>query len=164
MEKSAQAITSASETCSVAFQLQVTVRPGDNITLYCDCKASAEEFIVWYQNCTHENQPSLVLKLKEDPWKPTSNPANYINSLPRFHFVKNRSFDSYDLLIMNITNSDEGLYYCGAGQRKVEDEKYITSKNVYSYGNVTRILLSKYSGLTSLFMLIYRMYRIGPCG
>uniref|UniRef100_G3PU84 Ig-like domain-containing protein n=1 Tax=Gasterosteus aculeatus TaxID=69293 RepID=G3PU84_GASAC len=40
----------------------VTVRPGDNITLYCDCKSSTGLYIVWYRNCSHENQPPLVLK------------------------------------------------------------------------------------------------------
>ncbi|XP_018551101.1 uncharacterized protein LOC108896443 [Lates calcarifer] len=107
---------------------EVTVRPGDNVTLYCDCKLSRGVYILWYRTCSHENQPALVLKASQ--------------TFPRFQFLKNHSSESYDLLIMNITDSDEGLYYCGTEQMKVEDEKYITSKNVYSYGNVTRILLN----------------------
>ncbi|XP_047432031.1 uncharacterized protein LOC125000541 isoform X4 [Mugil cephalus] len=41
--------------------LEVTVRPGDNITLYCDCRPSRGEHIVWFRNCSHEYQPTLVL-------------------------------------------------------------------------------------------------------
>ncbi|XP_018551114.1 uncharacterized protein LOC108896451 isoform X2 [Lates calcarifer] len=56
---------------------------------------------------------------------------------------ENHSSDSYDLLIMNITDSDEGLYYCGTEQFKVEDKGFIISKEIYSYGNIkTRILFN----------------------
>ncbi|KAK9540135.1 hypothetical protein VZT92_002604 [Zoarces viviparus] len=66
-----------------------------------------------------------------------------MNPLPRFHFVRNYSSDSYDLMIINITDSDEGLYYCGTEQKTVEDAKYINSKTVYRYGNIsTRILFN----------------------
>ncbi|XP_022614286.1 uncharacterized protein LOC111231465 isoform X2 [Seriola dumerili] len=106
---------------------EVTVRPGGNITLYCDCKISTGVYIVWYRNCSHENQPTLVLKT-----------MGY--SVP-FEFLKNHSSESYDLLIRNITDSDEGLYYCGTQQTKVEDKELITSKYIYNYGNVaTRII------------------------
>ncbi|KAK9540134.1 hypothetical protein VZT92_002603 [Zoarces viviparus] len=115
--------------------LEATVRPGDNITLYCDCKLSSGVHIVWYRNCSHENQPSLVLSTKD-----------YQKIPPRFHFVRNFSSESYDLLIMNITDSDEGLYYCGTEQQTVEDAKYFNSKTVYRYGNIsTRILFNSSS-------------------
>ncbi|KAE8300101.1 hypothetical protein D5F01_LYC00236 [Larimichthys crocea] len=90
-------------------ELEVTARPGDNVTLYCDCKKSSGVYIVWFRNCSHENQPSLVLtyeftsKLMSDD----------INPIPRFYFVRNDSSNSYDLMIMNVTDLDEGLYYCG---------------------------------------------------
>ncbi|XP_047435220.1 uncharacterized protein LOC125004572 isoform X5 [Mugil cephalus] len=44
--------------------LEVTVRPGDNVTLYCDCRPSRGEYIVWFRNCSHEYQPTLVLDSK----------------------------------------------------------------------------------------------------
>ncbi|KAG7238395.1 hypothetical protein INR49_030902 [Caranx melampygus] len=63
--------------------------------------------------------------------------------LPRFEFLLNGSSNSYDLLITNITDSDEGLYYCGTEQTKVEDDRYISSRNFYSYGNAaTRITVT----------------------
>ncbi|XP_067460915.1 uncharacterized protein [Thunnus thynnus] len=118
--------------------LEVTVRPGDNITLYCDCKTSSGVYIVWYRNCSHENQPSLVLTTKIEDIDATK----IQNPFPRFHLVKNESSHSYDLLIMNITDSDEGLYYCGTEQPKVEDETTIHRRHVYTYGNAKRIVVN----------------------
>ncbi|XP_068583717.1 uncharacterized protein [Cebidichthys violaceus] len=122
--------------------LEATVRPGDNITLYCDCKLSSGVYIVWYRNCSHENQPSLVLDVNLQ-WSATLDLARVMNPLPRFHFVRNFYSESYDLLIINITDSDEGLYYCGTEQKTVEDKEYVGSKTLYRYGNIsTRILFN----------------------
>ncbi|XP_051263323.1 uncharacterized protein LOC127367473 isoform X2 [Dicentrarchus labrax] len=123
--------------------LKVAVRPGDNITVYCDCKISTGVYIVWYRNCTHENQPTLVLKqnigLLRDPAS-TTMPG--LSLFPRYQFVRNSSSESYDLLIKNITDSDEGLYYCGTVKQTVEDKLCIIQRLNYSYGNVTtRIIL-----------------------
>lgn len=102
---------------------------------------------MWYRNCSHENQPPLVLKvgrssptLGYNPASDTKDPQNF----PRFQFVKNSSSNSYDLLIMNITDSDEGLYYCGTEEKKVEKVDY---KRLYS-NLTTRVLISKYAALT----------------
>ncbi|XP_036963505.1 uncharacterized protein LOC119024624 [Acanthopagrus latus] len=117
--------------------LEVSVRPGDNITLYCDCKKSPGVYIVWYRNCSHENQPPFILET-----------ANYrmdypAKTFPRFKFLRNTSSDSYDLLIMNITQSDEGIYYCGTEHTKVEEKDHIAPKTNYRYSNVaTRIILN----------------------
>ncbi|XP_060917135.1 uncharacterized protein LOC132992051 [Labrus mixtus] len=116
---------------------EVKVRPGDNTTLYCDCKKSTGEFIVWYRNCSHENQPSLVLKLMLEAMKISLDDSGILNPLPRFRFVNNQSSESYDLLIVNITDSDLGLYYCGTEQVKVLDKEKITKETVYKHGNMT---------------------------
>ena len=115
--------------------MEVTVGPGDNITLYCDCKPSAGVFIVWFRNCSHENQPSLVLNVLDlNDWNNFLIPA-------RYKFVKNYSSDSYDLLIMNVSGSDEGLYYCGTKEKKVEVS---TEDIIYSYSKITtKIKLGK---------------------
>ncbi|XP_063740580.1 uncharacterized protein LOC134865102 [Eleginops maclovinus] len=118
--------------------LERTVRPGDNITLYCDCKLSTGVYIVWYRNCSHENQPSLDLNTisREKDFLE----KRFLNPLPRFHFVRNVSSNSYDLLIINITETDEGLYYCATYELRVDNKEKITSKYVYTYGNIsTRI-------------------------
>ncbi|KAI9519150.1 hypothetical protein NQZ68_031422 [Dissostichus eleginoides] len=120
-------------------ELERTVRPGDNITLYCDCKLSSGVYIEWYRNCSHENQPSLVLNLNVRR-RDSMDIKDFMNSLPRFHFVRNPSSESYDLLIINITETDEGLYYCGTDQLKVEKNEQITSAHIYTHGNIsTRI-------------------------
>ncbi|XP_037830512.1 uncharacterized protein LOC108241526 isoform X2 [Kryptolebias marmoratus] len=111
--------------------MEETAGPGDNITLYCDCKVSTGVYIVWFRNCSHQNQPTLLLHLKEfHVWD---------KRFPRFKYEKNDSSDSYDLVIINTTESDEGLYYCGTEEKKVEKEndKIIISKDIYRYSNIT---------------------------
>lgn len=133
--------------------LQITVKPGENITLYCDCKTSTGVFIVWYRNCSHEKQPSLVLKTKFEQlyYEQGLDVHNFLNPFPNFRLVNNDSSQSYDLLITNITDSDEGLYYCGTELFKVEEKDKIDLEYVYRYGNVTtRILFGKYSSRVNL--------------
>ncbi|XP_029134730.1 uncharacterized protein [Labrus bergylta] len=126
------AVVSLSPDCVCGSELKVTVRPGDNIILYCDCKTSTGVYIMWYRNCFHEDEPSPDLKVKNI----------LTQSLhPNFHLLKNQSSDSYDLLILNITESDEGLYYCGTKQTKVEEKERILSRDIYSYGNITRRII-----------------------
>ncbi|XP_014896466.1 uncharacterized protein LOC106952695 [Poecilia latipinna] len=120
--------------CSIsASMLETIVRRGDNITIYCDCKVSTGIYVAWFRNCSHEYQPTLVVD-----WKKSYLYEREIR-FPRFKFVKNESSNSYDLMIINITNSDEGLYYCGTFETKVEkdENKNIFSKEAYVYGNLT---------------------------
>ena len=126
--------------------LEVSVRPGDNITLYCDCRKSTGVYIVWYRNCSHENQPPFIIKMIN------VKTGSVQKIYPRFIFVDNTSSYSYDLLIMNITESDEGIYYCGTEHKNVKEKDHIAPKYDYSYGNIkTRIILSKYCGLNYLY-------------
>lgn len=103
---------------------------------------------MWYRNCSHENQPPLVLKVGHRSstlgYNPASDTKDLLKILPRFQFVRNSSSNSYDLLIMNITDSDEGIYYCGTEEKKVEKVDY---KRLYS-NLTTRVLISKYAALT----------------
>lgn len=129
-------------------ELEVTVTPGDNITLYCDCKTSSGEYIVWFKNCSHEYQPSLVLRTRY-VYRSLYlvDTSDILNPFPHLSLVKNQSSGSYDLRIVNITQSNEGHYYCGTEQTV----NTVSKESVYRYGNITtRILLSKYSNLTPL--------------
>uniref|UniRef100_A0A3B5MEV0 Ig-like domain-containing protein n=1 Tax=Xiphophorus couchianus TaxID=32473 RepID=A0A3B5MEV0_9TELE len=110
--------------CSIsASMLETIVRPGDNITIYCDCKVSTGIYVVWFRNCSHQYQPTLVVD-----WKTSSYYERKI-TFPRFKFVKNESSNSYDLMIINVTNSDEGLYYCETLENKVKQHE---NKNLFS--------------------------------
>ncbi|KAM3623732.1 uncharacterized protein V6R79_015083 [Siganus canaliculatus] len=121
--------------------LEVTVSPGQNVTVNCDCKISTGVYIVWYRNCSHENQPTMVLNITRE-WKGISH-TDLQRILPRFRFEKNKSSGSYDLLIQNITKSDEGLYYCGTEEPQIVKYQYISYGTVYKYGNITtRIIVN----------------------
>ncbi|XP_034452028.1 uncharacterized protein LOC117768057 [Hippoglossus hippoglossus] len=132
--------------------LNLTVSHGGNATLYCDCKSSPGVYIVWYRNCSHVNQPTLVMKTRypSELLQLNHEYKDDLHPFPRFHLVKNESSESYDLLIMNISDSDEGLYYCGTEQVNTKDgkekDKYIPT----SYGNVTRMILTSFAVLSSL--------------
>uniref|UniRef100_A0A3Q2EB01 Ig-like domain-containing protein n=1 Tax=Cyprinodon variegatus TaxID=28743 RepID=A0A3Q2EB01_CYPVA len=121
--------------CSIsASMLETIVRPGDNITLYCDCRPSLGVYIVWFRNCSHRHQPTLEVKTIGGGTDIKKNENLY----PRFKFLKNQLSDSFDLLIINVTDSDEGLYYCGTIENKVEKKENV-------YGNIsTRITLCKF--------------------
>ena len=90
-----------------------TVRPGENVTLHCDCKRSPGEMIVWYRNCSHENQPTLILR----SWKETRENEDSRSIHP--NEMKNRSSQSHALLIRNISDSHLGLYCCGTEKKKI---------------------------------------------
>ncbi|CAL8329645.1 unnamed protein product [Lota lota] len=116
--------------------VELTVRPGENVTLYCDCKQLPLENIVWFRNCSHENQPTLTLNWKERhlgifDYAENGSHFSHLNMMP------NDSTNSYNLLIKNITDSHLGLYYCGT--EKLNGTKRETNY-VYKYGNIiTRI-------------------------
>ncbi|XP_058641616.1 uncharacterized protein LOC131546214 isoform X3 [Onychostoma macrolepis] len=110
-------------------EVEMKVSPGDNITLYCDHSVTFGSLIVWIRNCSHENQPSLIIDFRKLD----------VEIFQRFSFIHNRYNNSHDLHITNISVSDLGLYYCAKLENKVnQDEKGIlSSSEVYSYGNRT---------------------------
>lgn len=128
---------------------EVTFRTGENITLYCDCKTATGVFIAWFfRYCSHENQSHHVITIS-DQFK-----LNY--KFPRLKFIKNESSESYDLLVINATNADEGFYYCGTAELRVEKDKdkNIFSKEIYLYGDITtRLKLSKQIFLSMVFLM-----------
>ncbi|XP_016375451.1 uncharacterized protein LOC107714195 [Sinocyclocheilus rhinocerous] len=112
-------------------EVEMKVRPGDNITLYCVRSFTHGSLIVWIRNCSHENQPYLVIDFTK--WE--------LKIFQRFSSIYNRYSNSYDLHITNISVSDLELYYCAEQENKVnKDEKgIISSSDVYYYGNRTTL-------------------------
>ena len=111
--------------------VELTVRPGENVTLHCDCKRSPGENIVWYRNCSHENQPTFTLNTKKN--QPDFNDIQNGSYFPHL----NKMTNSYNLLIKNISDSHLGLYYCGTKESIVTDGEKIVQKYIHRYGNVT---------------------------
>ncbi|XP_067261388.1 uncharacterized protein [Chanodichthys erythropterus] len=110
-------------------EVEMKVRPGDNITLYCDRSATLGSLFVWIRNCSHENQPSLIINVV----------SLDMGTLQRFSSDYNRSSNSYDLHITNISVSDLGLYYCAEVENKAYEDgkgRGYQSKVCY-YGNRT---------------------------
>ncbi|KTF73652.1 hypothetical protein cypCar_00042695 [Cyprinus carpio] len=89
------------------------VRPGDNITLYCDRSVTLGSVVVWIRNCSHESQPSLIIDYKKLE----------LEIFQRFSFIHNTYNNSHDLHITNISVSDLGLYYCAKVEKKCVDEE-----------------------------------------
>ncbi|XP_030209388.1 uncharacterized protein LOC115541682 isoform X2 [Gadus morhua] len=118
--------------------VELTVRPGQNVTLYCDCKLTTNVNLVWYRNCSHENQPTLALNWKDRDngiFEYEENGRNFSH----LNMMLNASSNSYDLLIKNITDSHLGLYYCGT--EELNGEKGNKKEYIYTYGKIiTRIL------------------------
>ncbi|XP_016360084.1 uncharacterized protein LOC107702323 [Sinocyclocheilus anshuiensis] len=110
-------------------EVEMKVRPGDNITLYCDRSLTLGSVVVWIRNCSHENQPSLIIGFKQ--WG--------LEIFQHFSFIHNSYNNSFDLHITNISVSDLGLYYCVEEENKLhEDEQGILySSKVYYNGNRT---------------------------
>ncbi|XP_064819043.1 uncharacterized protein LOC135536711 [Oncorhynchus masou masou] len=132
------AVSSSQDGISAA-EVELRVRPGDNITLYCDCIMTTGVYITWYRNCSHKYQPPLVIStyyFHQNLQDISDNP----NPFTGYNLVWNPSNNSYDLLIENITESDLGLYYCGTKENKVVDvggKGGIKYKELYHYGNIT---------------------------
>ncbi|XP_017281212.1 uncharacterized protein LOC108241531 [Kryptolebias marmoratus] len=138
-------VISCSNNCNSLSLLEVTAKCGDNITLYCDGKVSTGVYIVWFRNCSHDNQPTLVLNINEMTMRQYSPKDGTwdISESSHFTFLRNFSSDSYDLVITNATNSDEGLYYCGTKEMKVEKDQVILFKDIYRYSNIaTRLTVN----------------------
>ncbi|XP_073716097.1 uncharacterized protein [Misgurnus anguillicaudatus] len=112
------------QTIILGVEVEIKVRPGDNITVYCDLPLTRGTHIVWIKNCSHENHPSLIIDQRIMSSEP----------IPNFSFLQNSKINSIDLHITNITVSDLGLYYCAEFKRGLND---IGTSEVYYYGNQT---------------------------
>ncbi|KAL6467226.1 hypothetical protein MHYP_G00250300 [Metynnis hypsauchen] len=109
-------------------EVEMRVRPGDNVVLYSDCVWKTGE-PVWFRNSLNENQPPLII---------SSN--NLIQAaFSRYAFLWSPSDQTHDLLVKNVTESDLGLYYCA-----IQEIKFIKDgtgadvrTDVYHHGNRT---------------------------
>ncbi|XP_058241103.1 uncharacterized protein LOC131349436 isoform X4 [Hemibagrus wyckioides] len=108
-------------------EVEMRVSPGDDVTLYCDCVSKGGFYPVWFRNCSHEHQPRLIISF-----------TDFIrSSFPRYSFVFNKSTNTQNLQIKNVTESDQGLYYCALHEKNITDSKggLILQRDVYHHGN-----------------------------
>ncbi|XP_055062699.2 uncharacterized protein [Misgurnus anguillicaudatus] len=96
-----------------ATEVKIRVKPGDNVTLFCDCVIPLGSQIYWIRNNSYENQSSLSINA----------PDLFTGNFQRFSFVPNSCSNSYDLHIENISVLDEGIYYCAKVKIKLGDNK-----------------------------------------
>ncbi|XP_048851773.1 uncharacterized protein LOC125720409 isoform X5 [Brienomyrus brachyistius] len=107
------------------------VQLGENITLHCDVKHERDTF--WYRQCSHENQPPLSMSSVELMRNPHS----------QYTFVWDSSSKSYSLSIHNVTESDQGLYYCSTKyQDFTGSRERMSTEDHYRFGNMTTRLLT----------------------
>ncbi|KAG7313838.1 hypothetical protein KOW79_022334 [Hemibagrus wyckioides] len=108
-------------------EVEMRVRAGDDVTLYCDCVSKGGFYPAWFRNCSEEDHPAVKM----------SNKKLIGGASSRYSSVFNKSTNTHDLLIKNVTESDQGLYYCALHERKVMDDEggLIQSRDVYHYGN-----------------------------
>ncbi|KAL7856255.1 hypothetical protein AOLI_G00198590 [Acnodon oligacanthus] len=104
------------------------VRPGDNVVLYSDCVWKSGINIVWIKNSSKEHLPLFI-----------SLPDLLRGAFPHHAFVWNHPNQTYDLLVKNVTETDQGLYYCAHRVRtSIKNETGAdVQTDVYYYGNGT---------------------------
>ncbi|KAL7856235.1 hypothetical protein AOLI_G00198390 [Acnodon oligacanthus] len=115
-------------------EVEMRVRPGDDVTLYSDCVWKSGFNIVWFRNSSKAHHPPLIIST-EDFMR---------GARPCYSFVWNPSSETHDLLVKNVSESDLGLYYCAVHEKKItEDESgVILAEDVYHYGSrITRLSL-----------------------
>ncbi|KAL6467227.1 hypothetical protein MHYP_G00250310 [Metynnis hypsauchen] len=106
-------------------EVEMRVRPGDNVILYSDCVLQMIGETVWFRNSSNELQPPHMISL------------GYLvqGAFSRHAFVWNHSNQTQDLLVKNVTESDLGLYYCARQDTKQSGGGVL--EEVYYFGNRT---------------------------
>ncbi|KAL7856257.1 hypothetical protein AOLI_G00198610 [Acnodon oligacanthus] len=109
-------------------EVEMRVRPGDNVVLYSDCVLETG-LVVWFRNSSNESQSPLII----------SGDTLMLAAFSHYSFVWNSSSKTRDLLVKNVNESDLGLYYCAQKQTKfIKDGTGAdVGTVVYHYGNRT---------------------------
>ncbi|XP_053087077.1 uncharacterized protein LOC113547328 [Pangasianodon hypophthalmus] len=112
-------------------EVEMRVRRGDDITLYCDCVWKVGLKTVWFRNCSEKDHPRFMISLADLVDSEVSG-----GDLTHYFFLVNDSTNTHDLLIKNVTESDQGLYYCAMSEKIISKDKdsVVINSGVY-YGN-----------------------------
>ncbi|XP_036439280.1 uncharacterized protein LOC118816794 [Colossoma macropomum] len=113
-------------------EVEMRVRPGDDVTLYSDCVWKSGYNTVWFRNSSKEHHPPIIISTED-----------FMRGVhPCYSFVWNPSSETHDLLVKNVSESDLGLYYCAIHEKKITGDEtgVILSEDIYHYGSrITRL-------------------------
>lgn len=121
------------------MNVERVIRPGDNVTLLCDCYSTVGWDIHWVRGCTPLVQPIAI-----------SSYESLIRPIARYSVGQSSS-----LTIENITESDLGFYYCAKVESKPSNGKHskVTDEEIYRICNTSTKLLFE-GNITVLAFLI----------
>ncbi|KAI4900923.1 hypothetical protein NFI96_015823 [Prochilodus magdalenae] len=101
--------------------VEMRVRPGDDVVLYSDCVWRFGFDTVWFRNSSHEHMVLLE------------------GSHPRYSIMLNDVNQTTDLLVKNVRESDLGLYVCALQKKRLSGvgARACSWEDVCYYGNRT---------------------------
>ncbi|KAI4903161.1 hypothetical protein NFI96_009126, partial [Prochilodus magdalenae] len=126
-------------------EVEMRVRPGDNVTLYSDCVRESGTSVVWFRKSSDEDQTPLII----------SGGTLGKGAYSCCALVRNPSLKTSDLLVRNVSESDLGLYYCAVWERKSIKG---VQRDVYHNGTRT----TRLSILVVSSTCVYCIYRKRP--
>ncbi|KAL6467209.1 hypothetical protein MHYP_G00250130 [Metynnis hypsauchen] len=120
-------------------EVEMRVRPGDDVTLYSDCLWKSGFKPVWFRKSSHEHEPPFMISAEDMMRK----------AHPRYSFVWNPSIQTFDLLVKKVTGSDLGLYFCAVHEKNItKNQVGVRYEDVYHHG--TRAIRLSFLPLSSI--------------
>ncbi|KAI4873007.1 hypothetical protein NFI96_022158, partial [Prochilodus magdalenae] len=101
--------------------VEMRVRPGDDVILHSDCVWRHGFDTVWFRNSSHEHM--MLLR----------------GAHPRYSTMSNDFHQTSDLLVRNVSESDLGLYFCALQKKRSSGDgaRACSWEDVCYYGNRT---------------------------
>ncbi|KAI4890362.1 hypothetical protein NFI96_016533, partial [Prochilodus magdalenae] len=101
--------------------VEMRVRPGDDVVLHSDCVWRFGFDTVWFRNSSHEHMVLLE------------------GSHPRYSIRLNDCHQTTELLVRNVSESDLGLYFCAVQKKRSSGDgaRACSWEDVCNYGNRT---------------------------
>ncbi|KAI4890774.1 hypothetical protein NFI96_032252, partial [Prochilodus magdalenae] len=101
--------------------VEMRVRPGDDVVLYSDCVWRFGFDTLWFRNSSHEHMVLLD------------------GSHPRYSIMSNSLHQTTFLIVKNVRESDLGLYFCALQKKRSSRDKAraCSWEDVCYYGNRT---------------------------
>ncbi|XP_053486198.1 uncharacterized protein LOC128611017 [Ictalurus furcatus] len=107
-------VTAQSLTESPVYQpdKELSVNIGDSATLQCCISEKEVGIITWFKQPNRKKPQSIVTVYK-------SGGETFYNESQKSHFQIKRSSNCFNMIILNIIQSDEAMYYCALTRRNL---------------------------------------------